>query len=258
MVQRQLGQRTSVSVGYYGRRFTDLYTTVNSAVPPSAYTPVTITNPLTNAPLTVYNQDPATRGLVGNLLTTIPDLKQTYNGVEFQVNTRMSKATLFGGVTIGKDYGDQDSGDLNNPNVLINNTGAIGYDSRYQVRAGFSYRMPYDVQFSGSIREAQGLPQARNFTVTTSLVPGLTQVTQTVKVAPTGEFRYPWVNLVDLRVTKAFRVAGGVKIEPTVDLYNVFNNNAVTSAVTTVGPSLGRPSAIVMGRLLRIGGHLTF
>jgi hypothetical protein len=52
--------------------------------------------------------------------------------------------------------------------------------------------------------------------------------------------------------------AGRTKIEPTVDLYNLFNNNAVTNAVTTIGSSLGRPSAIVMGRLLRIGGHVTF
>src|SRR5438093_750861 len=68
MVQRQVGGNTSVSVGYYGRRFSDLYTTVNAAVPSSAYTPVTITNPLTNQPLTVYNQDPPTRGLVRNVV----------------------------------------------------------------------------------------------------------------------------------------------------------------------------------------------
>src|SRR6185503_9511371 len=79
MVQRQVGRNTSVSVGYYGRRFSDLYTTVNDAVPSTAYLPVTITNPLTSAPLTVYNQDPTTRGAVRNLLTTIPELRQTYN-----------------------------------------------------------------------------------------------------------------------------------------------------------------------------------
>jgi hypothetical protein len=257
MVQRQVGKNTSVSLGYYARRFYDLYTTVNAAVPASGYTPVTITNPLTNQPMTVYNQDPATRGLVTNLLTTLPNLKQTYNGVELQVNTRMEKATVFGGLTIGKDYGDLDSGDLNNPNNLINNTGAIGYDSRYQLRGGFTYRMPADVQVSGSIREAQGLPQTLTFIVTTANVPGLTQVTQTVKAAPAGDYRYPWVNLVDLRLTKTFR-SGNVRIEPTADLFNVFNNNAATSAITSVGPSLGRPSAIVMGRLLRIGAHITF
>lgn len=257
MVQRQLGSRTSVSVGYYGRRFTDLYSTVNDAVPSTAYSPVTITNPLTGQPLTVYNQDPATRGQVRNVLKTVPDLKHVYNGVEFQVNTRFSQATVFAGLTLGRDFGDQDSGDLNNPNIRINNEGAIGFDSPYQIRGGFSYRLPADVQLSGSIRESSGLPQLRSYPVTTAVVPGLTQVTQNVQVAPRGEFRYPWVNLVDLRVTKIFRF-GGTRVEPTVDVYNVFNNSAVTSAVTTVGPSLGRPSAIVMGRLLRVGGRVTF
>ncbi len=74
MIQRQIGSNTSVSVGYYGRRFGDLYTTVNALAPPSAYTPVTITNPLTNQPLTVYNQSAATKGLTQNVVTTIPSL----------------------------------------------------------------------------------------------------------------------------------------------------------------------------------------
>jgi hypothetical protein len=257
MMQRQVGGSTSVSVGYYGRRFSDLYTTVNAAVPTTAYVPVTITNPLTTAPLTVYNQDPATRGSVRNVLATIPDLRQTYNGVEFQVNTRLQNATVFGGLTIGRDYGDQDSGDLNNPNVRIFNVGAIGFDATYQIRGGFTYRLPSDFQLSGSVREATGLPQTRVYPVTTSIVPGLTQVTQNVQVAERGEFRYPWQNLVDLRLTKIFR-SNGLRFEPTVDLYNIFNNNAVTNAVTTIGSSLGRPSAIVMGRLVRVGAHMTF
>ncbi|MCC7127131.1 MAG: TonB-dependent receptor [Acidobacteria bacterium] len=257
MVQRQVGDSTSVGVGYYGRRFSNLYTTVNDAVPATAYTPVTITHPLTGAPLVVYNQDPATRGQVRNVLKTLPDLEQSYHGVEFQVNSRLSKATFFGGLTIGRNRGDEDTGDLNNPNNLINNRGRIGFDAPYQIRAGFSYQLPAAFQFSGSIRESSGLPQPRTYVVTTADVPGLTQVTQTVKVAPRGEFRYPWVNLVDLRLTRSFRL-GTASVEPTLDLYNVFNNNAVTSANTTVGASLGRPSAIVMGRLLRLGGRINF
>ena len=93
--------------------------------------------------------------------------------------------------------------------------------------------------------------------MTTAQVPGLTQVTQNVQVAERGEYRYPWVNLLDLRVTRTFQL-GATTLEPTVDLYNVFNNNAVTNAVQTIGSSLGRPSAIVMGRLLRLGGRVTF
>jgi hypothetical protein len=244
-------------VGYYGRRFWDLYTTVNDAVPPTAYTPVTITNPLTNQPMTVYNQDPATRGQVRNVLKTIPDLRHKYHGVEFQVSTRMTRGTLFAGLTIGANRGDQDSGDLNNPNLRINNYGAVGFDAPYQLRGGFSYMLPADVQLSGSIREQSGLPETRTFPVTTAQVPGLTQVTQNVQLVPRGEYRFPWVNIVDLRVTRVFR-SGNTRVEPIVDLYNIFNNNAVTNAVQTVGPSLGRPSAIVMGRLLRLGARVNF
>jgi hypothetical protein len=256
-LQRQFGSRTSVMVAYFGRKFWDLYTTVNDAVPPSAYLPVTINNPLTNEPMTVYNQDPATRGQVRNLLTTVPDLSQRYNGVEVQLDTRLTNATFFGGFTIGRAYGDQDTGDLNNPNVRINNRGNIGFDSPYQIRGGFSYTLPADVRLSGSVRAASGLPQTRTYVVTTAIVPGLTQVTQNVQVAPRGEYRYPWVNLLDLRVARSF-LAGGVRIEPTVDLFNVFNNNAETNVVQTIGTSLGRPSAIVMGRLLRLGGRISF
>jgi hypothetical protein len=256
-VQRQVGSRTSVMVGYYGRRFWNLYTTVNDAVPSTAYTPVSIVNPLTNQPLTVYNQDPATRGLVRNVLKTIPELKQRYHGVEFQFNTRLTRATVFGGLTIGNNYGDQDAGDLNNPNLRVNNQGDIGFDSPYQIRGGFNYDLPGAVRFAGSLRAASGLPQTRTFVVTATQVPGLTQVTQNVQVAERGEFRYPWVNLLDLRVARTFE-AGRARFEPTLDVFNVFNNNAVTNAVQTIGTSLGRPSAIVMGRLIRLGGRLTF
>jgi Carboxypeptidase regulatory-like domain len=257
MVQRQIGSRTAVMAGYYGRRFWDLYTTVNDAVPPEAYTPVTITNPLTNAPLTVFNQNPATRGLVRNVLKTIPDLRHRYHGVEFQVNTRLTRATFFAGLTIGANRGDQDTGDLNNPNLRINNYGAVGFDAPYQIRGGFSYTMPAGIQLSGSIREQSGLPEMRTFPVTTTQVPGLTQVTQNVQVTPRGEYRFPWVNIVDLRVTRTFR-SGATRFEPIIDIFNIFNDNAVTNAVQTVGSSLGRPSAIVMGRLVRLGARMTF
>jgi hypothetical protein len=146
---------------------------------------------------------------------------------------------------------------LNNPNVVINNRGNLGFDSPVQIRGGFTYRLPYDLQFSGSVREASGLPQNRTFTVTTTQVPGLTQVTQSVKVAALGDYRYPWQNLVDIRLVKVLK-AGGGRFEPTIDVFNLFNNNAITSQVTTVGTSLGRPSAIVMGRLVRVGGRFSF
>ena len=54
-VDHELMERFSISFGYFGRKFYDLYAIKNLLVPASAYIPVVITNPLTNQPLTVYN-----------------------------------------------------------------------------------------------------------------------------------------------------------------------------------------------------------
>ena len=94
---------------------------------------------------------------------TLPNLFEHYNGVEFQVNTRIQKATVFAGFTIGKDYGTPSGGstDLNNPNNLIN------YRRRRRLRPDLSaprrIQLPVagKIQFAGSLRENSGLPQAR-------------------------------------------------------------------------------------------------
>ncbi len=260
MVQRQIGANTSVSVGYYGRKFLDLFGTVNVAVPSTSYTPVQIANPLTGGSLTVYNQLPSTLGQNNLLQKTLPNLYEHYNGVEFQVNSRFRRGTVFAGFTIGRDFGTPSGGsaDLNNPNNLINFAGEQNYDQTYQVRAGFTWELPFHIQLAGTVRENSGLPQGRSYTVTQAIVPGLTQVTQSILVAPPGQFRYPWQNLMDLRFSRVFHYRERIRMEPLVDLYNIFNSSAITSAVTTIGPSLGKPSNIDMGRLLRLGGRVTF
>jgi len=264
LIQRQFGANTSVSVGYYGRKFFNLFGVINTAVPQSDYTPVTFTSSAVGRPLTVFNQLPSTLGQINLLQKTLPSLYEHYNGVEFQVNTRIQKASVFAGFTIGKDYGTPSGGstDFNNPNNLINYAGNEGYDQTYQLRAGFSYQLPGKVQFAGSLRENSGLPQNRTYTVSNSDLASqgikLTQVTQTLIVAAPGTYRYPWQNLLDLRFSRVFKVRERWSFEPMVDLFNTFNSSAVTSAVTSIGPSLLKPSNIDMGRLIRLGGRINF
>ena len=264
MVQRQLGANTSVSVGYYGRKFFDLFGVINTAVPAADYTPVTIAPAAVGQSLTVYNQLPSTNGQINLLQKTLPSLYEHYNGVEFQVTSRIQKATVFAGFTIGKDYGTPSGGstDFNNPNNLIHYAGNEGYDQTYQLRAGFSYQLPGKIQFAGSLRENSGLPQNRTYSVSNADLKSqgitLTQVTQTLIVAAPGTYRYPWQNLLDLRFSRPFRFRERWTFEPMADLYNTFNSSAVTSAVTAIGPSLLKPSNIDMGRILRLGGRITF
>jgi hypothetical protein len=260
-VQHQLSPSVAVSAGYYHRRASNLYGTRNLAVTPDSYTPVTITNPLTSQPMTIYNQSPATVGRLDSILTNQPDdLWTRYHGLELTTQVRLgSKVMLTGGFTAGRNKGSTlgESSDLNNPNLLINYIGAVGFDATYQANFAGSWTLPADVTVSGSIRGGTGLPLNRSFTVTRSIVPGLTQVSQTVLLAPRGEFRLETDALVDLRVAKLFRV-GGTQIEAIADIYNVLNSNATIGEVQVVGPSLGRPSDIVPARMLRLGAQFKF
>jgi len=259
-VQRQLRQRLSVSAAYFNRRLRNLYGVKNTLVTPSDYSPVTITNPLTNDSLTVYNQNPSTLGRVALVLSTRDELNTNYNGVEFKAEQRfLNGADLFGGATIGRSRGSirGSSDDLNNPNVLINSIGATGFDSTYQYKFAGSYPMPYGISVSGALQIATGLPLERLFTVTRTQVPNLTQVTQSVDLVPAGEMRLPTHQLLDVRLAKTFNLAGS-KLQGIADVYNLFNDNAAISEVTAVGPSLGNPSEVIQGRLLRLGIQWNF
>jgi Carboxypeptidase regulatory-like domain len=266
--QRQIGTRTAVSVGYYNREFYDLYGIVNTAVTASDYTPVTITNPLNGGMLTVYNQLPSTAQFTALTQKTLPNLHQHYNGVEFTANTRFQRGTLFGSFTFGKDYGTPDgsstTNDFNNPNNTYNLQGNLGYDQPYQIRVGGNYSLWHKIQVSGTLRENSGLPESRTFTVTTAQVPNLTQVNQAILVAAPGSYRYPWQNLLDIRVSKSFSWKDRIHFEPVVDLFNTFNSSAVTAANTSIAatyyqnPTAPRPSSIDFGRMARFGGKITF
>jgi hypothetical protein len=259
-VQHELMPQLAVTAGYYRRTIENLYAVRNVLVPPDAYSPVTIANPLTGGPLTVYNQNPATLGRIDQVLTNQDLIGSTYNGFEVQFNKRFTGgALLFGGFTAGRNEGSirGTNDDFNNPNVLVNHLGAVGFDATYQMNVAGSYPLPRGVQASGSLRMATGLPLRRTFTVTRAQVPNLTQVTQQVDLIPRGDTRLDRSALLDLRASKVFRF-GQHRLEAVADLYNVLNSNASTAEVEAVGTSLGRPSAIVDGRLLRLGVQWRF
>jgi len=266
-VQQEILPRFSVSAVYYRRNLRNLYGQTNTAVPVSEYSPVTIANPLTGSPLTVYNQSASTRGLVAFLVSNYDELNSQYDGLELKADKRFANnATVFGGVTIGHRLGSIRNAvpspgtlanDLNNPNVLINSYGYVDNDSTYQLKIAGTYPMPGGVRFSGALQSTTGLPLQRVLTVTTALVPGLTQVTQAVDLVERGSVRLERMNLLDLRFERGFKL-GRVELSPVADIYNVLNSNVSTSEVTAVGGSLGRPSAILDGRFMRLGAKLNF
>ena len=194
------------------------------------------------------------------LLTNQDYLWNKYHGFEVKFDKRFANGgMILGGFTVGRNRGATpgSSTDLNNPNNLINAVGAVGYDATYQANLAGSWILPLGIQWSGSLRTATGLPLTRTYTVTRSVVPNLTQVSQSVNLVARGAVRLQNNNLLDMRISKIFRVKGAT-LEALADIFNLLNSNATTGEVTAVGPSLGRPSAILIGRLLRVGIQMTF
>jgi hypothetical protein len=259
-VEQSLLPKVWVTGAYFNRQIRNQYGLANAAIPPSSYTPVTIANPLDGSALTVFNQQPSTVGLSDFVLTNIDALEGDYQGVEFQANARFGNGgTLMGGLTIGRKEGSirSASDDMNNPNLLINHIGAVDYDSTTQLKIAGSYPMPLGFKVSGSLQSNTGQPLRRIYNVTRAIVPELTQVSMPIDLLPRGDARLERLNQLDLRFANTLQI-GGASIEPVLDLYNVFNGSVSTSEVETIGNTLGRPSSILLGRLIRLGVNVNF
>lgn len=62
---------------------------------------------------------------------------------------------------------------------------------------------------------------------------------------------------LDVSLKRRFRMTKA-EILPSLDLYNLNNSSVVLTEVETFGPSLGRPTNTLPGRLIRLGVLVKF
>jgi hypothetical protein len=65
-------------------------------------------------------------------------------------------------------------------------------------------------------------------------------------------------NQLDVRLSKIVRLNARVRLQGNVDVFNLFNNAAITVRNDTYGSAWGRPQSIVEARLVQFGGQLSF
>lgn len=258
-LERQIVGDIVLSVGYTHRRIRDQVGPRNVAVPLDSYIPLQVIERVSGQSVTVYNQDPSTRGRFDVLWDNAPELDTDFNGVDISFNRRLkNRWMLMGGVSLGRNIGDtySETSDLNNPNFTFRR-GVTQYDVPVGFKVSALYELPYGLQLSGKAQHFSGFPEAHSVLVTSQTV-ALTQVSQSVRVTETGETRLPSVNMIDLRVSKWISLGGNTRIEPALDVFNVTNANAIQSRVTQLGPTFGRASEILRGRVFRLGFYLNF
>ena len=258
-IEHELAKSLRVGLMYYHRTNRNLTGTFNMAVPSSAYTPVTVPNPLGGTPLTVYNLNKAYVGLQDNLLQATSLLNTDYNGVDLTAAKRFSaRWQMMAGFTVGKNKGGINNGDLNDPNNLNNMQGIIGNDSTYQFKLSGTYVLPGAFNVSGSFLTNTGYPRQLTYTVTRAIYPGLTRASQTVYMNQRGDPRLPNVTMADVRLSRTFKFGRIGSLEPQLEVFNIANNDVILNMVNAVGARLGYPSEILAPRILRLGVSVKF
>src|SRR5262249_32024679 len=149
--------------------------------------------------------------------------------------------------------------DTTNPNAnLFRKGNLVGNDSTYVGKLSGSYNTPWGITISGNFQHYTGYPVQ----ATQLLQNGVNAAGQTVKLNQTsvtvpleirGDERLPSVNTSNMRFGYVTKFMERYRIQPSVDLDNVFNKNTVTGYTNTIGPNFRKPLTIISQRFVRFG-----
>ena len=266
-VEHQLMPNLAVGVSYHRRQHRNGLGVVDRARPASAYTPET--RPFTDADgssksITIYKLQPQFGTLRDRVITNVDVLQSDYDGVQFDVQKRMSNRwQMLAGLSLQKHKGFNHSGtftnpgnttDFNNPNYLLNrDNGSVFTELPWTFTLSGTYVLPlWDITTSAKYTARDGDPLTRTqvFSFTN---PTTSQPSETVFVQQRGEDRTETVDkFIDLRFAKRFQV-NRANLEATVDLFNLLNANHVLGQVESLGATWSRPNRILTPRIIRFG-----
>jgi hypothetical protein len=287
-VERAILPNTALAVTAIFKRDGDIMGTRDVAVPFSAYNPVTVTNPLSGSPLTIYTLRTEFRGQRGQVVLTNPGdavddpvkLERKYDGVEVVLRKRMHDRWQFetsyvfgnGRGNVGNAFGDSFTADYTNPNVLINRFGDLPMGPRQQFKLHGGWLAPYDVMLSGYYEVLSGIPWTDTFFGSGTVKgAGIIRIFQTdypaiqsetfIDVAgeAAGTRKFDTQQRLDLRAEKRFSIGDG-DLGLIADVFNVFNSGTVIRIrdLLSTSPNFGLPAQLQAPRLLRLAVRWTF
>ena len=255
---------------------------VDTGVPASAFTPVSILDPgpdglpgtLDDQRLTVYAQNPATLGQDRYLLTNPAGLRMLHTGLAAEVATEWRRLTVHASFVAEKSYGPTNPGDavyendlsvigalFLDPNTAINAVGRSFVDRAYIAKIQATYQLPASwggFEMTSVANYLDGLVFARQLLVT-GLPQGPFLVATTVRGSPEGGNRAQYVINWNVRLSRRFGLPfGGLGIF--ADALNVNSAGQKFQELDLSGPSfnLRLPAVIQTPRFVRIGFRYDF
>jgi hypothetical protein len=290
-VQHELTRQLSVSAAYFRRISGNFLVTDNTANSAADFTRFQVTVPndsrLPNAgsTLTAFDITPALVASTSNMITFASNYGkqyQHYNGMDLVANARLGRGTVLqGGVTFGRIAADNCDVVERLPEALGTNGLAsngfpltnIPLEACHAVTGlvpqykGFgAYELPWGgVRVSANVQSLPGpLVQAQVNYTGAQLAPALGRtfsagaagIKQINVIAP-GALYGDRVFQADLRFSKIVRY-GGRSIDLNVDLYNALNSDAGLAETTVFGATWRRPTAVIQGRIVKLGARWDF
>src|SRR5262249_11884280 len=119
------------------------------------------------------------------------------------------------------------------------------------------YEAPYGIRVGANYQYIMGTPLL-TYVLVSSTTTKLTQTSQAVITAPFGTTRLPNISTTDLNFTKVVRLSTGVRIQPLVNIFNLFNRGTALSELGQVGPPFGNALTILGARLVKLGVTVDF
>jgi hypothetical protein len=263
----------------------NIFGTVNAAVPFADYVPITVTNPLSNQPMTIYTLPVRYQAIAAQTVLTNPTspvaLVRKYKGFEAVVRRRMTGVWQFEGSyvygkgegNVGNAYSDSLTASYLNPNSLINRYGDLPLGPRHQLKLSGSWLAPYGVVISGYFEALAGIPWtetffgsstvkgAETFRFLKSAYPQIQSETYIdVAVEPAGTRKMDTTTHLDLRVEKKFALTKGQSLSFMINVFNVLNSDAVTliKTLNMALPGFGDPAQVQPSRQVQLGVRWTF
>ena len=287
VVQHELLPRVAVNAGYYFRWNGNQLATDNTLVKPTDFDgPFCITAPR-SADLPggggydvcgLYDIKPSARGLVQNYVTfarNFGGVIDHYAGYDLGVAARMRTLFVQGGLNAQRRVFDtcstpQQSGSTTNqvdsPESRFCKQ-VTPYRPDFKLLA--SYTLPFSIVASGTYQLSSGPMITATWAAPNSIIlPALGRnlaagatSTKSIQLIEPGAQYASYQNQLDLRLSKRMTL-GRYRLRGDLNLYNAFNNDYANSVNTTFSTTSGnqflRPTAVILGRLFKIGGQIEF
>jgi hypothetical protein len=245
-VERELFKDTAFSVTYINREWNNIIGPVDRA---ADYTTDTV-DVSGYGSFTVYDRTPETVDARDYLITNIKqgdpwvlqDVYRKYWGVEVLFNKRFSNrwqllaSYVYGHATGTIDNGFADDigygGAVGDPNFWTNAKGTLTNDPTHMIKLQGTYVLPFDINFNFYYRGITGDAWTTQYRTSR-----YNQGRVTFFAEPRGSNHYTLVNNLDVRLEKIFTLANKYRLGFMFDIFNVFNDDSISSWGTRIGNS---------------------